>query len=226
MVRTAALLRAAEVRFPDFDPPNLIVVGIDYPPTSGSAILSLRARDYSPTKSPDYKKWPGTPSGGAKKFLRFIRDELMPNINSSYRTDPTDSTIVGHSFGGLFALYVLFHEPDAFRRYVASSPPLSYDNKVLFEHEREYASKHTELPAKLFLSVGSLVESEGSNAVPNLKELVEILAQRKYKGLELESHIFEDEGHMCVIGTAICRGISSVFSSARALLYQRFSWRK
>jgi len=45
-----------------------------------------------------------------------------------------------------------------------------------------------------------------------LKELVKILEQRKYVGLEWESHIFKDEGHFSVGGTAICRGISSVFS--------------
>jgi hypothetical protein len=82
----------------------------------------------------------------------------------------------------------------------------------MFEYEREYASKHTELPAKLFLSVGSLEKQ----MVSNLKELVEILEQRKYRGLEWESHVFEDEGHISVWGTAICRGISSVFSKSSA----------
>ena len=137
----------------------------------------------------------------------------MSHINSNYRTDPTDSTIVGHSFGGLFALYVLFHEPDTFRRYVASSPSLWWDKKVTFEYEREYASKHTKLPAKMFLSVGSL---EGP-MVSNVEELVRVLEQRKYVGLEWESHIFEDEGHFSVGGPAICRGISSVFSKSNAI---------
>jgi hypothetical protein len=49
-----------------------------------------------------------------------------------------------------------------------------WDKKVIFEIERKYASNHAELPAKLFLSVGSL-----EMGVTNLKELVEILEQRK-----------------------------------------------
>jgi hypothetical protein len=48
----------------------------------------------------------------------------------------------------------------------------------------------------------------------NLKEFARILEKRKYRGLELKSHIFEDEAHMSVLGTAICRGISSVFSKS------------
>jgi len=34
--------------------------------------------------------------------------------------------------------------------------------------------------------------------------------------LEWESHIFEDEDHISVYGTAICRGITSVFSKSNA----------
>ena len=126
LVREAASLRAVGYPTAGFVPPNLIVVGIGYPMTvrrQPKLAFSLRTRDQTPTKNPWDKEWGGI-SGGAKNFLRFIRDELMPCINSNYRTDPTDSTIVGHSLGGLFALYVLFHEPDTFRRYVASSPSL------------------------------------------------------------------------------------------------------
>jgi hypothetical protein len=199
--------------------PNLIVAGIDYPTTvrdQPKLWWSLRNRDLTPTQNPDDARalgMEGTFGGNAEKFLRFMRDELMPHVNSNYRTDSEDSTIVGHSCGGLFALYVLFHQPETFKRYVALSPALWWDKKVTFEYEREYASKHIEIPAKLFLSVGSV---EPASTVSDLKELVEILAQRKHKGLEWESHIFEDEGHMSVIGTAICRGISSVFSKSNA----------
>jgi hypothetical protein len=217
LVRESAFLRAVGYPTSGFVPPHLILVGIAYPVTlyrQPKLPLSLRTRDQTPTNDPDIDKVWGGPSGGAKNFLRFIRDELMPCINSNYRTDPTDSTIVGHSFGGLFALYVLFHEPDVFRRYVASSPSLWWDKKVTFEYEREYASKHTELPAKLFLSVGATEEDEKTHMTSNLKEFAEILRQRNYVGLEWKSHIFEDEGHLSVVGTAICKGISSVFSKS------------
>lgn len=112
------------------------------------------------------------------------------------------------------ARYALFHEPEVFRRYVASSPFLWWDNKVTFTYEHEYANKHTDLNAKLFLSAGALEELDGRQMASNLKEFARILEKRKYRGLELKSHIFEDEAHMSVLGTAICRGISSVFSKS------------
>jgi predicted alpha/beta superfamily hydrolase len=194
--------------------PSLIVVGIGYPVTwfdQPRLWWSLRTRDQTPTENLDDAlglRMEGTSGGNAGKFLRFIRDELIPHVNSKYRTDPNNTTIVGHSGGGLFALYVLFNQPETFKRYVASSPSLWWDKKVMFEYEREYASTHTELPAKLWLSAGSLEATITSD----LKRLVEILEQRKYRGLEWESRVFEDEDHISVWGTAICRGISSVFS--------------
>jgi predicted alpha/beta superfamily hydrolase len=80
-----------------------------------------------------------TYGGNAEKALRFMRKELMPYVNANYRTDPEDSTIVGHSGGGLFALYVLFREPETFRRYVVSSPSMWWDKKVILKHERRYS---------------------------------------------------------------------------------------
>jgi len=198
--------------------PNLVVVGIGYQVTwfdQPRLWWSLRTRDETPTENPDDAlglRMEGTSGGNAGKFLKFMRDELMPYVNSNYRTDPHDSTIVGHSGGGLFGLYVLFHQPETFSRYVASSPSLWWDNKVMFEYEREYARKHCELPAKLWLSAGSLEHAIASD----VKRLVEILEERKYKGLECESHVFDGEDHISVWGTAICRGISSVFSESNA----------
>lgn len=218
---TTNLVRSAEstrsLGFLGSDPfvahvPRLIVVGIGYPTNmfdQPKLWWNLRCRDQFPTSNPDDARMHGfeeTPGGNAEKFLRFIRGELMPYINANYRTALKDSTIVGHSGGGLFALYVLFHDPETFRRYVVSSPSLWWDKKVIFDHERNYASQHTDLPAKLFLSVGSL---EGGTA---MKELVEVLKQRRYRGLDWESHVFEDERHISVWAPAYCWGITSVFT--------------
>jgi len=218
-VRAASFLRALGPKATTdsiVNVPDLIVVGIGYPLAVAEQPRlhwGLRCRDLTPTKMSEDKPWGGS-TGGAPRFLRFIRDELMPCVNSNYRTGPEDSAIVGHSAGGLFALYVLFHEPEAFRRYVASSPFLWWDHKVTFTYEQEYANKHADLTAKLFLSAGTLEELDGFHMTSNLKEFARILKKRKYRSLELKSHIFEDEAHMSVIGTAICKGITSVFSKS------------
>jgi len=142
LVRSAASVRALGILSSDPFPlyvPNLILVGISYPTSwyeQPKLWWSVRTRDLTPTQNPDDARGlglEGTFGGNAGKFLRFMRNELMPMVNSNYRTDPEDSTIVGHSGGGLFALYVLFHQPETFRRYVVSSPSLWWDKKVTFK---------------------------------------------------------------------------------------------
>ena len=73
----------------------------------------------------------GPKSGGnAEAFLAYIKNEVVPYIESNYRT-LTHRTAVGHSLGGSFLVYSLLHQPDLFDNYIAISPNLEYDNQRL-----------------------------------------------------------------------------------------------
>jgi hypothetical protein len=219
IVETVRALAASRKMF-SIEAPDMIVVGIGYPIESArcytnwdmakpSEYAGARAKDLTPTEDAAMEGWP---SGGASDFMAFIRDDLKPLINSNYKANPEDNTIYGHSLGGLFALYVLFHRPDTFNRYIALSPSLFWDKKVTFDYERKYANGHAELPARLFLSVGSL---ERPIDLQNLQEFVQILQKRNYKSLEWASHICERENHMTALQAATPRAILSVFSSPK-----------
>jgi predicted alpha/beta superfamily hydrolase len=193
--------------------PELIIVGIGYDiewKTEGRLddFVSLRERDLTPTQM---SSSPG--SGEAGEFLKFIQQDLIPHIDANYRTDPTDRTIVGHSHGGLFSLYALFHAPETFTRYVAASPSLWWGDQVMFEYEEDFANEHADLPAKLFLSVGGLEEyyEISKKWVSNLEELHRRLEDRNYAGLDMELVIFEDETHGSVLPGALTRGLMTVF---------------
>ena len=60
-------------------------------------------------------------TGGGDRFLAFIEAELLPELDSLYRTDGT-RLFAGHSFGGLFAAYVLLERPRLFDGVFALSP--------------------------------------------------------------------------------------------------------
>lgn len=82
--------------------PDMIIVGITYSgPTANYD--SLRAVDYTPVASAA-----NAHSGGAPKFLEFMRRELTPFIESQYPVDPEQRALMGNSLGGLFALYAMF----------------------------------------------------------------------------------------------------------------------
>lgn len=195
---------------------EIIIIGIGYSVNTVTETLGFRTRDYTPTRvdswykdvslsnAPEYRG-----SGGASHFLRFIREELIPFINTTYRTIPKDDAIFGFSFGGLFALSVLFDQPDTFTRYIIGSPTVWWDESVILNREQDFAAKNTDLSAKVFLSVGSC---ESERMVTGMQTLTKILQDRNYNNLELTTLIFEGETHTSVAPATISRGLRTVFA--------------
>ena len=188
--------------------PEVIVVGVGYNVSSPSDVMALRTRDYTPTQTEDADSAiaasaPGlaatVKSGGAGPFLDFLREELIPWVDSNYRTLPQVNTLVGDSYGGLFGLYALFHQPDTFTRYLIGSPSIWYGDEVSFEYEEAFARNHGDLLAKIFFSAGSLEEipgvpeSEEFGMVSNTFEMENRLKKRGYPGLKITSHLFDGE---------------------------------
>ncbi len=187
--------------------PETIIVGIDYTydqawPHSLNQFRANRFRDYTPI--PDQavessrKKSLGLDSlttGGAEQFHQFINRELIPLINTSYRTDTTDQLLYGHSLSGLFVLYALFRDPTLFQGYVSTSPSIWYGRKAILTTESDYAQTHTDLPANLYLSVGQQEESPTTRMVSNVFGLAAVLQSRNYKSLTLKYQAFEDRNH-------------------------------
>ncbi|HWI90032.1 MAG TPA: alpha/beta hydrolase-fold protein [Flavisolibacter sp.] len=180
--------------------PQMIIVGVTWGGMKPNPD-SLRARDYTPTNVK------GTPqSGGADKFLSFMKDELFSFIEKNYRADKTDRTLVGCSLGGLFTMYALFTHPEMFQRYVAASPAFMWDNSVLYQFEKKYAANKSNPSAKLFMCVGWVERS-----VPGFQKLTEYLNDRHYNQLQIESRVLKNTGHSGTKGEGYARGLQFVF---------------
>jgi uncharacterized protein len=132
--------------------PEAIIVGIGY----GSG-ANLRTRDYTPTSMKGITAPDGSASGGAGAFLAFIKDELLPWVEAGYRVSPDRASrgIMGHSYGGLFALYALFMESDAFGCFIASSPTIAWGDLVSFSYLDEWSASGRSTAVSLFLSRGA-----------------------------------------------------------------------
>ena len=192
--------------------PECIIVGIGYP--DDAQHLTLRHRDLLPAYCEVTTQDGGTAPGGAEHFLAFLCQELIPYLQHRYRIDAEDMVLAGDSLGGLFALYTVFHQPALFKRYIIGSPSLYSGNAMMFEHEATYAATHADLPVTLFLSVGALeaiFEPGFAAMVSNVAKLTELLTSRKYPGLKLTSHIFDNETHLSVIPATMSRGLRTVF---------------
>ena len=166
--------------------PEHIVVAI---PNTGAN----RGRDLTPP--------PGEASG---KFLDFLTTELIPQVDSTYRTQPF-RILSGHSMGGIFALHGLMTRPKAFQGYLVASPYL-----VLNQGEtlKRVAKNNWEahMSAFLFVSMGDrdpLVQAYGS--------LVKSLENGSPKGLDWNHGVFPGEDHMTTPGLTLHTGLKRLY---------------
>lgn len=188
--------------------PQIIVVGVGYTIDSPDDIVLLRARDLTPTDPSGKGQF-----GWADRFLSFMTDEVIPLVETNYRADKQNRAIVGHSLGGLFGLYTLFTKPETFQRYVVSSPSLWWDQRFMFSYEASFAKTRTELNARVYMSAGDL---ETASDIPIAKEVPEfaaVLMKHAYGGLQLSTHLFEDQTHASVLPMALTDGIRVVYGS-------------
>ena len=198
--------------------PELIIVGIGYPKPTGTETGDEFHRDMIPpvelTPEDEADNYPSA-RGGADNFLAFIKGELIPFIDSNYRTDPNDRGFVGFSWGGYFALYLLFREPDLFARMVSCGTSMLRvrTNEIIFESEKRYAQAHSSLPVRLFFALESSPdEAIDQQRLEAIEGLCEVLKGRNYEDLQLQLQVFQDELHWSVFPTSIPQALRWIYS--------------
>jgi predicted alpha/beta superfamily hydrolase len=201
-------------------PDELIVIGVGYP----SDEYGFWSRAYQQSRARDYTTKPAKPvggisagAGGAPLFLRFIREELIPFIDSSYRTIPGDRGLVGHSYGGLFGAYVLTHDPGLFQKYALGDPSLFWDDEAPLRWESEYAGKHRELRVRVYVYLSDIDSTGQMNTPP--RRFWEALKARHYIGLDLVDFVVvPDEIHTSVILGSIEHALRSLYARSAVSL--------
>ncbi len=105
--------------------PEAIVVGLAY----GDFAPPINRRGYDFTAS-GHDTGPG--QGGAEAFHRFLRGQLLPQVEGRYRADPARRVLVGQSRGGYFVLWSALRDPDLFQGRIASNPAVGPAREQLF----------------------------------------------------------------------------------------------
>ncbi len=164
----------------------VIMVNIGHSPAKEA--MTLRNRDFMPDR---IAKVPN--SGGAPVFLDFLERELIPFIDRTYRTNPSDRGLLGHSLGGSFALYALEQRPALFQRVVAASPAMAPDSVIFSDARRTLRALPA--PVRLELSVGS--EDEFGLA-KIATEFARALDEIKPKNLDYRFTLYPGENHNSV----------------------------
>lgn len=177
-----------------------------------------RDRDLTPTNLPEWifegkvlQKFDS--SGGAASFLNFIQSELIPKINSEYRT-AHKRILVGESFGGLFAAYTLITKPELFTDYLIIDPTALWDNNFLnrkFQNEKINKKPPT---AQVYFAFANN-DRLGSIGITNKKwgqEFVSNLQSEETSKFKVVQNYFEQETHGTVAFLGWYHGLKMLLS--------------
>jgi predicted alpha/beta superfamily hydrolase len=145
-------------------------------------------------------------TGGSDAFLQFIREDLIPYIDQHYRTRPY-KILVGHSLGGLFAIYALVSNPKLFNAYIAIDPTLSWNNQSVVSKAEAAFKDMRELNADLYITA----TDEGGPALSADYKLCGLLTRRTPRGFRWTFKQMPGETHTSIPHQGIYSGLDYIF---------------
>ncbi len=148
-------------------------------------------------------------------FFEFIGLELMPYIDSTFRTAKF-TIAVGHDFTANFINYYLFKDPPLFNGYICLSPDLApkLDDRL--------PQRIPNIESKTFYYLAT-----GSDDIKDLMEITQDL-DNKLKGLKSDNFSyyfdnFQGATHYSLVARALPSAMEKIFSVYRPISKQEYS---
>lgn len=169
-----------------------------------------RSRDLTPSHSEkmtdgskaDFLKT----TGGGENFTRFIETELIPVIEKKYPTAPY-RILIGHSFGGLFAMNTIIHHPQLFHAYISIDPSMWWDDQKLLRHTDSVVHNMDLRGRALFVSIANTMNlgmdtvqmktdtASSTLHIRSIFELSNVLKRARATGLRFGAKYYNDDSH-------------------------------
>ncbi|MBX2873895.1 MAG: hypothetical protein KTR30_17400 [Saprospiraceae bacterium] len=179
--------------------PDMMIVAL--PNTGG------RTRDLTPAGVKDERTKQSFPTGGkADSLLAFFERELIPHIDKTYNTS-SFRLLVGHSFGGLFAVHALVNQPALFNAYIAISPSLWWDDQYLVDQAEERFETDQYFEGFFYMTMGN----EGGSMLGGAMKLAALLEEHPAPNFKWDFQLMEDENHGTVPHRSTYDGLEFIF---------------
>jgi predicted alpha/beta superfamily hydrolase len=174
------------------DIPSMIVVGV---PQLGNGYVPTPFEERADTLA------------GADLSMRFLKEELIPFVETNYRTNPL-RILYGHSVGGLFTMYTMFNDPDLFAGYLAGSPWFQNNDQYWLKNIERFAKDKTLNEKYLYMTVG---KGEQQLTIDTFTGLEKWMKTQEFAGLSWKSAWVEGD-HGSMAGRTIYDGLPFIFS--------------
>ena len=153
--------------------------------------------------------------GNALNYSAFFEKELIPLINKNYRTS-TKRVLIGESFGGLFASYVLLTNHALFTDYLIIDATYLWDNNYLNRYFNDNQFINKQLNGNVYFTFANNVEAFGEIGKTNYQwglAFAKKLKAHPSDNLVINQRYFEDETHGTVAALSWYYGIKELLSN-------------
>ncbi|MDH7452183.1 alpha/beta hydrolase-fold protein [Luteimonas composti] len=181
--------------------PEAIVVGIAY--GGFDPAINRRNLDFTAAGADT-----AADQGGAEAFHRFLRGQLLPEVEGRYRADPSRRVLVGQSRGGYFVLWSALQDPDLFWGRIASNPAAAPAREQLYRSP----APHRRGDLGVVVASGA---RDTAGRVAHAKEWASTWAARRDAPWQVQLSVLPDGTHAASIGEAYRRAMLWLFDEGR-----------
>jgi predicted alpha/beta superfamily hydrolase len=157
-------------------------------------------------------------SGGCLNFLSFLKNELIPSVDSLYRTKPDNRTLMGHFYGGYFCLLAflknLQEKSNVYRSYIAASPSFQYYDEYLLQQLKLILSDFT-VPKLVYTSLGELEDNENGKQKRYISSMYQSfndeMKAKKFKNVIYQADNYSNFYHMETAIAGFTKGLLFIY---------------
>ncbi|WP_228853477.1 alpha/beta hydrolase-fold protein [Aegicerativicinus sediminis] len=164
-----------------------------------------RLRDFTPDKVVTIRK---NDSGGGEQFLSFLENELIPELERNYRTEPY-RILFGHSLGGLLAVHTFLKAQTNFNAFIAVDPSFGTWDAETMDSKLESVTDNS-FRRFLYIATANWGRRNIRNRDRHIR-FYEALHSKSKNEFNAKLEYFENENHGSVPPIAFYNGISAIF---------------
>jgi predicted alpha/beta superfamily hydrolase len=147
------------------------------------------------------------------KFSAYLEKELLPYIDNTYRTLPSERVFFGWERAAAFGVEVLASKPNLFKGYFIASPTFLSAERI--SNVEKILDKETFLDNYLYFTLGD-VEAW---SLDNTNSLAELLKKKNNNKLKWKYDLFETENHYSTTIVTMNKGLKSFFQDYAPIRY-------
>jgi len=138
-------------------------------------------------------------------FSNYLEKELLPYIDNTYRTLPSERVFYGWQRAAAFGVEVLASKPNLFKGYLIASPTFLTEKRIF--DIGQLLDESSSLNNYLYFTLGE-VEAW---SLDNTNSLAEVLKKKANNKLRWKYDLFDNENHYSTTIITMNKGLKSFF---------------